>query len=107
MDKPIAEYYSKHFDKLTYLSESISNNSYGFGFFNETLKKEFNEFLSKNYNEDKLNKMLDNWINNDKYEIDKDLFNLDGTKGTIKFLLDSDKKPIAFLENEIPKGFRI
>ena len=105
IDKPIAEYYSKHFDKLTYFSESISDNSYGLGFFNETLKNEFNEFLSKNYNEDQLNKMLDNWINNDNYEIDKNLFNLDGTKGIIKFLLDSDKKPIAFLENGIPKGF--
>ena len=106
IDKPIAEYYSKHFDKLTYFSESISDNSYGFGFFNETLKNEFNEFLSKNYNEDQLNKMLDNWINNDKYEIDKNLFNLEGTRGTIKFLLDSNKKSIAFLENNlIPKGF--
>jgi len=105
IDKPIAEYYSKHFDKLTYFSESISDNSYGLGFFNETLKNEFNEFLSKNYNEDQLNKMLDNWINNENYEIDKNLFNLDGTRGSIKFILDSDKKPIAFLENEIPKGF--
>ena len=63
IDKPIAEYYSKHFDKLAYFPESISDNSYGFGFFNETSKNEFNEFLSKNYNEDQLNKMLNNWIN--------------------------------------------
>ena len=106
IDKPIAEYYSNHFDKLTYISESISNNSYGIGFFNETLKNEFNEFLSNNYNESQLNTMLDNWINNENYEIDKDLFNLNGTRGTIKYLLDSDKKPIAFLGNEmIPKGF--
>ena len=105
IEKPIAEYYSKHFEKLTYFPESSENISYGFGFFNETLKNEFNEFLIKNYNEDQLNKMLDNWINNDKYEIDKDLFNLDGTRGIIKYLIDSDKKPIAFLENGIPKGY--
>jgi ABC-type amino acid transport substrate-binding protein len=106
IDKPIAEYYSKHFDKLTYFPESMSDNSYGLGFFNETLKNEFNEFLKKNYNEDQLNRMLDNWINNENYEIDKNLFNLDGTKGTISYLLDSNKKPIAFLDNEMtPKGF--
>ena len=105
IDKPIAEYYSKHFDKLTYFPESISDNSYGIGFFNETLKNEFNEFLNKNYNEDQLNKMLDNWINNENYEIDKNLYNLDGTKGTIKYLLKTDLKPIAFIENEVPKGF--
>ena len=105
IDKPIAEYYSKHFDKLTYFPESISDNSYGIGFFNETLKIEFNEFLSKNYNEEQLNKMLDNWINNENYEIDKNLFNLDGTKGTIKYLLKTDIKPIAYRENKVEKGF--
>ena len=107
IEEPIAEYYSKHFDKLTYFSESISNISYGFRFINETLKHEFNEFLSKNYNEDQFNKILDNWINNDNYEIDKNLLNLDGTRGTIRYLLDSDKKPIAFLENGMPKGFEL
>lgn len=105
VNKIMAEYYSKHFDKFTYFSESLSNDSYGFGFFNETLKNEFNEFLSNNYNEDKINEMINNWINNENYEIDKNLLNLEGTKGTIKYLLDYNKKPIAFFENDIPKGF--
>ena len=37
--------------------------------------------------------------------MDKNLYNLDGTKGTIKYLLKTDLKPIAFRENEVPKGF--
>lgn len=50
IDENIVDYYKKHSSRISSYPDKLANNIYGFSFSNETIRNEFNDYISSNYN---------------------------------------------------------
>jgi ABC-type amino acid transport substrate-binding protein len=104
-DDIIGKYFEKKFpDRITYYDMNVSNDL-GFGFKkneNNTLLKDFNEFLATIDAE----KLFEKWNVEDTFNIKVEKNNFTDGK-TIKVGFQLDSKPFAYRENGEEKGFEI
>lgn len=104
-DDIIGKYFEKKFpDRITYFDMNVSNY-FGFGFKkkeNNTLLKEFNEFLAKT----NVEKLFEKWNVEDTFNLKVEKNNFENGD-TIKVGIELDSKPFAYRENGEEKGFEI
>ena len=107
IDENIVEYYKKHNSRITSYPDKLANNVYGFSFNNETLRNEFNNYISSNYNSTTLNQLYSEWLNAASSKvISSNYKNLTGTRGNIEVTFPNIR-PNCYTENGEYKGYEL
>lgn len=109
IEEPVAEYYTKQMNAITYFKDRLDNDNYGFAFpknANDKLRTEFDEYLFAIKLDGTYDKVLKIWTGefNSLKTIDR---GLSGNKGTIKVGFNIDVPPFAYKENNEYVGFEI
>ena len=65
-DELLVEFYEKLSSRISSYKEQICNVSYGISFTDESIRDDFNDFLDKNYDENSLKNLLEEWRNADE-----------------------------------------
>ena len=109
IEEPVAEYYTKQMNAITYFKDRLNNDNYGFAFpknANDRLRTEFDEYLFAIKIDGTYDKVLKIWTGefNSLKTIDREL---NGNKGTIKAGFNIDVPPFAYKENNEIVGFEV
>ena len=109
LEEPIAEYYDKQMNAITYIKNRIANDNYGFGlskYVSDKFKRDFDQFLFAIKLDGAYDAMLKTWTGdyNTQKSLDK---NLIGNNGKIKVGINVDAPPFAYKENNDIVGFEV
>ena len=109
LEEPVAEYYDKQMNAITYINNKISKDNYGFGLsknMNDKFRRDFDQYLFAIKLEGTYDTILKTWTgdNNAVKIIDK---NLIGNNGIIKVGLNIDVPPFSYQENNEILGFEV
>lgn len=107
IDENIVDYYKKHSSRITSYPDKLANNIYGFSFSNETIRNEFNDYISSNYNSTTLNQLFSEWLNaSSSNVINSNYKNLTWTRGNIEVTFPNIR-PNCYTENGEYKGYEL
>lgn len=107
IDENIVDYYKKHSNRISSYPDKLPNNIYGFSFSNETIKNEFNDYISSNYNSTTLNQLFSEWLNaSSSNVINSNYKNLTGTRGNIEVTFPNIRSN-CYTENGKYKGYEL
>ena len=109
LEEPVAKYYAKQNNQITYFAEKLENDNYGFAFpLNYTKEKrrnEFNKYLSEIINDMTYYDLFMKWTEYTSFQkIDKELT---GTNGVINAGVNIKVPPFAYKENNEILGFEV
>ena len=110
LEEPVAKYYVKKYNTITYLSEKLESDNYGFAFplnyAKEKRRTQFNEYLSAIKKDGTYYNILKIWTGEytSLKKIDKDLT---GDKGVINAGINTKVPPFAYKENNEFMGFEV
>ena len=110
LEEPVAKYYASQYANITYFSEKLESDNYGFAFpLNYTKEKrrtQFNEYLSAIKKDGTYYNILKIWTGEytSLHTIDKELT---GTKGVIYAGINTKVPPFAFKKNNEILGFEV
>lgn len=112
MDEPTARTLCAESDGITYLKETLTEDSYAFAFpktdEGEALRNQVNEFLTEIKSDGTLDTLENIWFGTD--ESLKTVLNpaeLSAENGVLDFATDTDNAPFSYIKDTVPVGYDI